>query len=569
MDSQTHNNKGVRMMGIAKWLRSLFLSILSICVIALPAQAVEERSRTLASGASFQGTNGIRVAPDGLVYVTSAVGNRINALDPSSGEVLRSMGPTDGVFGPDDLAFGPGGRLYWTAFFTGEVMRFNAAGEAEVVARVGPGVNAITFSASGRLFVSRVFLADELYEIDPAGLQPPRLVRKGLGGLNAMDFGQDGYLYGPLWFKKQIARIDVDSGEVVTVADGLDTPAAVKFSPAGVLHAIDQHEGELLRIDIESGEKHVVAHPGPGSDNLDFDAKGFVYITNAHEGSVSKVMPGGAVRTLSAGGLNMPAGIAIDSQGELVIAASQSLRYYDAQTGAEGAVIHAAIGDFSTVSNPLTVSAYGDRLLTTSWFSNAVQIWDPSSRSVAISYRDFQAPLNAVSLDGDIIVAELGAHRVVRRKPGTMDKDVLMAGIPVPTGLAATNGRLFVADWLTGNIYQLMAGGQALETPHLVMGGLKQPEGMALDNQGRLLVMEVGEQRLLRIDPANPRIEVLKSGLAVGVRAVPGYPPTWLLSSVAVDDCGRITVTQDLGNSLLRIVPEGIVPGVCGAAAAR
>jgi sugar lactone lactonase YvrE len=551
------------MLKTTRLLRPLILVCLAFSFITLPVQAAETKTRTLFTGADFQGANGIRVSPDGLLYVTSAVGSRIDVLDPSSGKRLLSLGQEQGVFGPDDLAFSPNGQLYWTAFFTGQVMRLNTDGQAELVAQVGPGVNAISFSDTGRLFVSRVFLADEVYEIDPEGIQAPRLIQQGIGGLNAMDISADGYLYGPLWFKGQIVRIDVDSGALTVIADGLDTPAAVKFSPEGELHALDQHQGTLLRINIENGDKHIVAYPGLGADNLDFDSKGRIYITNAHEGSVNQVLPNGKMKALSPGGLSMPAGITVNEEGELVVAAAQSLRNYDAQTGNELSVIHASIGDPTTVATPLTVSNYDEQLLVTSWFSNTVQIWDPENQTLRTSYSDFLVPLNAISFDDDIIVAELATHRVVRRKAGTMDSEVLLAGIPVPTGLAADDDQLFVADWLSGTIYQLIVDDLVLATPHPIITGLKQPEGMALDEEGRLLVLETGKQRLLRINPQDPNIEVLADELAIGLRGVPGYPPSWLLSSVVVDACGRITVTQDLNNSLLRVVPDEVVSGKC------
>lgn len=544
-------------------VRLLFLVSVIFSIIVQPVQASEAKTRTLVTGAAFHGTNGIRFSPQGLIYVASAVGSRIVVMDPASGKQLRSLGSEQGVWGPDDLAFGPDGQLYWTAFFTGEVMRMNLEGQAETVAWVGPGVNAISFSADGRLFVSRVFLADELYEIDPQSAQPPRLIRQGMGGLNAMDFGADGMLYGPLWFKGQIARINIDTGDLSVIADGMDTPAAVKFSPEGDLYAIDQHQGTLLRINIDTGEKTLVAYPGEGADNLDFDNKGRVYVTNAHEGSVSVVLTNGKVRALSSGGLNMPAGIAINLQGELVVAAAESLRHYNAQTGAEQSVLHTAIGDPRTLATPLTVSVFGNHQLVTSWFANTVQVWDPVSQTIQVSYHDFQIPLNAIDLNGDIVVAELGSHRVVRRKLATLETEVLMAGIPVPTGLAAANGQLYVADWLSGTIFQLMANDQILQTPQPVIIGLKQPEGMALDAQGRLIVVETGTQRLLRIDPQDVQIEILASKLSVGLKGPQGYPPGWLLSSVVIDACGRITVTQDLNNSLLRVVPDSVVSGSC------
>jgi len=252
----------------------------------------------------------------------------------------------------------------------------------------------------------------------------------------------------------------------------------------------------------------------------------------------------------------MPAGVAHDSDGNIVVAATQSLRRYSAQTGRIMDVQHASIGDANAVATPLTVSSHGDQLLVSSWFSNTVQVWDPQAMDVSISYNDFSVPLNAVASGEDIVVVELGISRVVRRSAGTMDTEVLMEGLDVPAGLAAADGDLFVADWATGMMYQLMEDGTDLAAPGVILSGLVHPEGMALDGEGRLLVVETGTRSLLRIDPQGATLEVLAEDLAVGLEAGPGYPPCWLLSGVVVDSCGRITVSQDLDNSLLRIVPE-------------
>ena len=82
------------------------------------------------------------------------------------------------------------------------------------------GPNSIAFGKDGRLFVSEVFIGDALYEIDLKNVDKPdfkpaargdlRRIAEKMGGLNGFDFGPDGLLYGPLWFKGQIVKIDVD-----------------------------------------------------------------------------------------------------------------------------------------------------------------------------------------------------------------------------------------------------------------------------------------------------------------------------------------------------------------------
>src|SRR5438270_506065 len=106
---------------------------------------------------------------------------------------------------------------------------------------------------------STVFLGDALYEIDTEGAKPPRMIMEKMGGLNGFEFGPDDKLYGPLWFKGQVVKIDVDNAELSLVADGFKTPAAVNFDSKGNLWVVDTALGQLVRVDPKSGEKKVIA----------------------------------------------------------------------------------------------------------------------------------------------------------------------------------------------------------------------------------------------------------------------------------------------------------------------
>lgn len=155
-------------------------------------------ARTIAWPTKLRSSNGINFDNNDQLYVASVLESTISKINPRNGKVVEKLGSGQGVETPDDLTFGPDGTLYWTAFMTGEVCSLSPEGERNTIARLAPGVNAITMSDEGRLFVTRVFLGDQLYEIDPTGVAVPRLIAEGLGGLNAMDFGPDGFLYGSL-----------------------------------------------------------------------------------------------------------------------------------------------------------------------------------------------------------------------------------------------------------------------------------------------------------------------------------------------------------------------------------
>ena len=52
--------------------------------------------------------------------------------------------------------------------------------------------------------------------------------------------------------------------------------------------------------------------------------------------------------------------------------------------------------------------------MITSWFGNAVFVWNPKTQEVVEEYYDFNMPLNTVRFQGDLVVAELGTGSVVR-----------------------------------------------------------------------------------------------------------------------------------------------------------
>lgn len=511
--------------------------------------------RTLVQGAPLRTSNGILFNEEDRLFVASVVGRRITEIHPRSGRILNEYGPEVGVDTPDDLSFGPDGSMYWTSFFTGEIGRLRPDGSKQTIAMLGTGVNAMTFSDDGRLFVTRVFLGDELYELDPEGVAPPRVVASGLGGFNGMDFGPDGLLYGPQWFLGQIGKIDVDTGEVTTVATGFDTPAAVKFNSQGELFVVDQHLGEVLRVDIESGLSEVIAHTEVGVDNLTFNSRDQLYLSNAHDGSVVRVKRNGRTKVVSRGGLTAPGGLALAGGEQSLFAAdAYTLRQFHSTTGAEQSVVHSIVGDFSGLVTPLTVAPHGDNLVVTSWFGKTVQVWDHAAQAVLGMYLVPNLPLNAIGFAQDTVVAELLSGCVTRYRTDPTGENIA-CGFYVPTGLAQRDGNLWVADWATGVVWQIAADGDYLATPAPVATGLVQPEGIAVTSDNHLLVYETGLRQIVRIDLATGTKTTIVEDLETAIAAPPGAPPAWIFNAVAVDDCGVIYISQDSTGSILKVRP--------------
>lgn len=119
------------------------------------------------------------------------------------------------------------------------------------------------------------------------------------------------------------------------------------------------------------------------------------------------------------------------------------------------------------------------------------------------------------------------------------NRSTLLGGLFVPSGVAATRTDLWVADWASGMVWQVAGDG----APEPVATGLANPEGLAVDSDGLLLVVESGAGRLTRIDLSTGVTSTVAEGLVMDAPAPGGIPPTFVMSSVTVDSQGTILVS--------------------------
>jgi sugar lactone lactonase YvrE len=508
----------------------------------------EMKVEELIKGAPFHGTNGLKVGPNGNLYVGSVLGGEILILDPNTGSVIDRYGADDGVVGPDDVVFGPDGSLYWTDILSGEVGRRTPDGTV-TKQLVAPFVNPIAINAEGRLFVAQAFMGDGLFELDPELIDPPRQIL-GTGDptyhLNGFDFGPDGYLYAPRQQLEDLVRIDVETGEVEVVTDEISGGTA--FDSNGDLYVA--WDDAVFRLDPVTGDYELVSEVPNGIDNLAFDAQDNIYLTNFRNGSIHRLGTDGTLEEISPGGMMAPGGITVlpnATGGEtLYVADFWTVRTFDAEDGSAGPV-----GMDFFFDSPFTASTDGENLILTSWFGNTVELWDPVSQSI-VGFDQFNVPINAIPFMGEIVVAELGTGSVVSATLGG-DRRTLADELIVPTGLAASEDDLWVGDWASGVVYQIVKDGNPLDTPEVIVEGLTTPEGMTLDEDGTLLVVESMLGQLTRVDLDTGETSVVVDGLAIGLPAVPEWPPTWFFNGVTVGEDGAIYITGDAGTVVYRI----------------
>lgn len=496
----------------------------------------------------FHGIHGITVTNDGTILAGSVVGRAIYEVDRETGATRIFEAPPEGM--ADDIEEGPDGTLAWTAFLDGKVYARKADGTLLTLAEGLPGLNSLAWTDDGRLFATQVFLGDALYELDPTGTNPPRKIMEGMGGLNGFDFGPDGKLYGPIWFKKQVARIDVDAGTLEVIAEDFATPAAANFNSRGELHVVDTEAGHVYRVNIETGEKTLLAEVLPAIDNLAFDAQDNLYITNMTDNAVIAInTETGAAETIVSGPLAIAGDIEISGD-TLYIADLFSIRKLDLVSHeiSEMARIWS-----SPIDYPLGISITGDRIAVAGLTAGAVQTFDKTSEQSLGLHHGFAVPADAVVLDdGRVAISEYARGAVV-----IVDGDDWSTRTDLATGLEGPammkldgKGGLYIGEHLGGRIARIdLESGER----SVIAEGLDAPEGFDIAPDGRLVIAEVGAKHISAIDLETGEKRIIKGDLPIGFGAPESAPPIFIPTGIAIAANGDIYFSSDIDVRIYRL----------------
>ncbi|KFA89779.1 gluconolaconase [Archangium violaceum] len=529
---------------------------------SLSAPPSAYKQEVVVAASPFQGVHGLALDGKGHLLASNLLGQTVHSIDLSNGAVSTVVGPPQG--GADDVALGPDGSIYWTGFFSGQLMRRTPDGKVRVIAKDLPGLNSLAFRGDGRFYVTQLGRgADVLWEVDPSGKKPRRQVLSGHGFLNGFEFGPDDKLYGPLLMKRQIARINVDTGTIETVAEGFGMPVATNFdSSRENLFVADAALGQLVRVRVATGEKSVVAQLPTGLDNLTVGPDNMVYVSNMVDNDIHVVNPAdGSIRKLVEARLSVPSGIAVapdDPDENVYVADVYAFRRVG---GRDGKISQTTRVLSSHLNFPMQVSVGPKHVvLSTSYLGDmsGVQVLERDSGKMLRNIPNKNGLQGAIELpDGTLLLAEGNTGRLVRvdatEAAGTT---VLTEGLKGPVGLVAdTEAKepgVYVTEVRSGQVTRVRLSDGA-RTP--VAKGLKAPEGIARHPDGGLIVAEVGRKRLVRIEPATGRSTVIASGLRIGLPETGGFPPGYIPTGVAVGQSGTIYLSSDMESALYRFVP--------------
>jgi sugar lactone lactonase YvrE len=385
-----------------------------------------------------------------------------------------------------------------------------------------------------------------------------------------------------------------DGGQATSAE--LNFPLSVVVDSAGNLFVADAYNFRIRKV-ASGGVISTVAGngaPGFGGDGgqatsaqlswpsgLMEDTAGNLFIADYFNGRVREVTSGGTINTVAGIGtqqgfsgdggqatsakFHLPAGVALDSAGNLFIADSSNARVRKVTPG----------GVITTAAGNGTQGSGGDGGQATS-----AQLSSP----VGV----------AVDTGGNLFIADYVNQRVRKVTPAGVISTIAGNGtagfsgdggpassaqLNGPWGVAVDSaGNLFIADLVNHCIRKVTAGGvisTVAGTGKMGFSGdgalatsaqLNYPAGVAVDASGNLFIADSGNNRVRKVTPGGVISTVAGNGLAGfsgdGRQATSAqiYSPT----NLAFDAAGNLLISDHNNNRIRMVTPAGVISTIAG-----
>ena len=494
----------------------------------------------------FAGCNGAVIGLDGALYVVHTGDGSTSRIDLRTLKVTTFVAPNKGVSTSDDIAIDDKGNFFITGTtpLVAEVYRVDRHGIKTVIAKDGLlAPNGIRYNfRTGRLFTSECFWANRVFELDPNGVNPPKL----LVGPNVIavpeGFDFDPYtndLIIPDMGTGRILRVNPDSGAITTIAQGFEAPIALKVGPDKMIY-FPELGGAVYRLSLDGKKSEKLAQLPPGLDNLGITLEGRLYITSYWDATVYKVATDGSGKyeTLFPTGPNTIFGI-VFKNGKVLIGDAIMIRILEKHKFTQ-----TTLNAWTTSGMPLTLglaNGPGDWVFWPDCISNAVAMGNPSTGEFHAIAGGLNRPV-AVLMNQNgskLYIAEYGGGQITELSLSDYSKHVLTTGLEGPLALAIIGNTLYVAEAKVGRISKVdLASGKK----EVFIGGLGKLGALADDGAGNLLALDDAGGRLFKIDPKDLSISTIAEDLPVANVSIGSYPVVEFPYAMTVSPEGDIYI---------------------------
>ena len=524
-----------------------------------------------ATEAIFYTPSGLIVDADGNVYVADRNNYRVRRID-ASGTVSTTAGTgrqgTSGDGGlaadaqlasPSAIAQDADGNILVASSSGHRVRKIDTAGIVTTIAGTGeqgssgddgPAIeaqlnrpNAIAVDSEGNVYVAE-YGSHRVRKINVAG------VITAFAGNGVKGNGGDG---GPA----TEAQLDFVNGLAVDAA--------------GNVYIADMNQARVRKVD-RSGEITTVAGTGiagwsgdggPATEaqittpaGIAVDSQGNLFVAEYWVGRIRKVDPGGIMTTIagiseqqssgdmglaSRAGIDRPSAIAVDPAGNLYI------------TEAFGHKIRILRPIAERSAFTLSLGSSGDEVVLTVAENGVVRIGDqPLLNGFEVTARDGQTYSISQSPDGVIAATQMPEQIVAVDDQGN---NPLIPLVDIPDGA-------YIIDVIAGTGHQGFGGDGGAATKAV----FRTPDGVAVDAEGNVYVADGNNNRVRRIDASGTVSTIAGTGLqgASGDGGPATEAQLFNPSGIALDGNGNILVASSLGHCVRKIDGAGIITTIAG-----
>jgi virginiamycin B lyase len=244
------------------------------------------------------------VAPDGRIYAVDMMQDKLFRLDPATGERRSFAIPSDGLplggafaarqtipanaashVGPHSLQIAPDGTIWITLALGNRLARFVPTTERFDLYPVAGGYypHTLRFDAKGRVWFT-LAVSNHIGMLDPA-TGAVRTVR-----LPARTWGQEAVIRIMPAFLWLARHVDLDPERA---GDGpwLPIPYGIDVAPDGGVWFAQLNERRIGRLDPETSAVELIDTPFPAPRRLRFDSKGMLWIPSFSGSAVARFDP--------------------------------------------------------------------------------------------------------------------------------------------------------------------------------------------------------------------------------------------------------------------------------------
>ena len=566
-------------------MKSMIGAVLAMAaLLGLPADAKDAQQKSprlvakgyqataVVKGTRLRGSNGMNFDDEGRLLVGHLLSSHVSRINVDTGEIEILFDHERGVRGPDDLTTDGKGTI-WTSNMTGlggeSVFRMDKDGKVSAIYSGILATNGIQYNRrTGRLFVDQAFVGGGIYELDPKGEKPARLVSSEFPLTNSMDFDLDNNLIVVVSGGNPGVRvINPDTGKSSTL--GIDIPrfGAVKVGRNGDIFAT----GGNAVYKVTADRKQVITlFKGEAYfDNLAVSPEGRVFAASMIDATIYEIATDGSgtiKQMLSPKGLPNISSLAALGN-DVYLADTHVLRKINLQTGELTSMVGLSTGKGSGDTGFLVGYVHegpGGLLYAINSIGfpvaslNALPVYtvDPNTLDIRkITRNPFQGlhlptAIYANHSDAFIYATEFidGKIEAIPVNDDQIKRKTVATNLSGPNGIVKKGDKLYVAESLGQRIsvIDLTNGRQDV----LLSGGVGRPSAIDMDKDGNLLVLDSEGRRLLKINPDNAAMSVIADNLPIYPNIFANWPVVQVPNGLAVTADGAIYVGGNTDGSV-------------------